>query len=56
MWKIKHTVASTEHHFISVPMVVNKLSKIIRQLPRTEAINSKNKIKSDMTAVDPSER
>jgi hypothetical protein len=31
---------ANEHHFTSVAMVVNKLSKIIRLLPRIEAINS----------------
>ena len=49
MWKIKHTVVNIEHHFISVSAVVNKLSKIIRLLPRIEAINRK---KSEETAVN----
>ena len=41
MWKIKRTVVNIDHHFISVSAVVNKLSKIIRLLPRIEAINRK---------------
>ena len=50
MSKIKHTVVNIDHHFISVSAVVNKLSKIIRLLPRIEAINRKKK--SEETAVN----
>lgn len=40
VWKSAHIISSQQMPCYSVPMVVNKLLKIMRLLPRIDAINS----------------